>query len=153
MLCPSPRPTETGSGGSRLAGVISERAIPSIDSQPAGITVDRSGVIWFAEQRTDRIGRLPPDGVITEIPVAPFGNPLNIVATGDALYFTLYYGSAIGRLGFDGAYGEIRLFKNSHPLGITRKSDGSIWFTEYSEDLVGYFVPTEGLQRRRAVRY
>ncbi|HJT16536.1 MAG TPA: Virginiamycin B lyase [Thermoanaerobaculia bacterium] len=136
-----------------LSGEVAEIDVPTVGSQPGGITVDGNGTVWFAEERGDKIAKLDATG-ITEYSVKALSNPLNVIATSDALYFTLYYGYAIGRLTADGSYSEIPLMKNSHPLGITRRHDGSIWFTEYSEDIIGTFDPAaEMAKRNRAARH
>ena len=105
--------------------------------------------MWFTEADSNSIGRITPDGTITEYPIPPLisnpdapvpnSDPLGIVTGSDgALWFTeLAYGNgAIGRITTSGVftqYPPVVQYTNSplsSPLGITSGPDGALWFTE-----------------------
>ena len=52
---------------------ITEFTVPTVNSQPAGITVGPDGALWFTEENGHKIGRITTDGAITEyqIPTVP----------------------------------------------------------------------------------
>ena len=83
---------------------ITEMAIPTARSAPAGIVVGADGSIWFTELNANRLGRMTPGGVFTEyaIPASASG-PEAITATPDGhVWFTEYYGRKIGRISESG---------------------------------------------------
>jgi virginiamycin B lyase len=45
---------------------INEYSTPTINSQTQGVTAGPEGHLWFTEMSGNRIGRITPDGVITE---------------------------------------------------------------------------------------
>ena len=64
------------------AGIFAEFPIPSLATDPAGITVGPDGNLWFTETNGNQvgniIGRITPSGVITKFPLqrnyaVPFG--------------------------------------------------------------------------------
>lgn len=73
-------------------------------SVPQFITVGPDGNLWFTERR-DRVGRITPDGRITEYPVTDGGRELHRTSIGGIaagpdgnLWFTLYHGNDLGRI-------------------------------------------------------
>jgi streptogramin lyase len=74
-----------------------------------GITAGSDGNLWFTEIFGSRIGRITPDGAITEFPL-PFGGPPSSIAAGPDgnLWFTLRE-STIGRITPDGALTEFHI--------------------------------------------
>jgi hypothetical protein len=59
-------------GGGGVAGgqvTIEESALPTVLSGPRGITAGPDGNIWFSEADVDQIGRVTPDGVVSEFSV------------------------------------------------------------------------------------
>src|SRR6267142_2541520 len=51
---------------------ITEFPSPTPGSQPAGITFDFHGNLWFTEYNGNKIGRMTPQGVFTEFPITTF---------------------------------------------------------------------------------
>jgi len=100
-----------------LQGVVTEFPTPSgtrlpdftaaRPGTPQGIALGADGNLWFTEAQTGKIGRMTPEGVVTEFPLPPGNLPVNteglpvylIVAGPDGnLWFTEYSAGKIGRL-------------------------------------------------------
>jgi virginiamycin B lyase len=73
---------------------------PFASNGPFTITAGFDGSLWFAELFANQIGRITPQGVITEFPVqTPFSFPIGITAGfGRHLWFTELNGNNIGRI-------------------------------------------------------
>ena len=104
--------------------------------QPAGITKDRQGNLWFTQPAAGAIGRIDPDtGDITEFSegLTPGSAPSHIVAASNGkLFFTQANNPGrIGRIKTDGKIDEYTsgLTANSAPRDIAEGGDGAIWFT------------------------
>src|SRR5262245_53933133 len=69
----------------------------SYGSGPSGITAGPDGNLWFTESYGLAIGRITPQGVVTEFSAS--GDSAGIAAGPDGnLWFTEYYGNKIGRI-------------------------------------------------------
>jgi hypothetical protein len=115
--------------------------VPTVGSNPLGITAGPDGNLWFTEEIGDKIGRITTAGAITEFPVPAAGSmPFYITAGPDGnLWFTELYGDKIGRITTAGAITEFPVpTAGSMPQGITTSPDGKIWFTELSSNMIGY---------------
>ena len=78
---PPPPARAAGHGRIFADGIMTEYPLPTIDSNragradplsgvlPGGITAGPDGAMWFTEAGADQIGRIGPDGVITEYPL------------------------------------------------------------------------------------
>src|SRR5262249_55150599 len=73
---------------------------PTAGSFPRGIAAGPDGNLWFAEGAANQIGRITPDGVITEFPIPTASSvPIGITAGPDgALWFTEPGSNQIGRI-------------------------------------------------------
>ncbi len=89
--------TERSSGGApdgkiarmTSSGIATELTVPSGSDGPADLTVGADGSVWFTEWANDRIGRLAPDGTVSEFPLAPNSFPLWITTAPDgSIWFT-----------------------------------------------------------------
>ena len=80
-------------------GEITEFALCS-GTGPVGIAAGPDNAIWFTEYNGNRIGRITPDGEITEYVIPTRRSaPFSIVTGSDgALWFTEIGGGKIGRL-------------------------------------------------------
>ena len=122
-------PARTGA-----SGPITEFPVPTANSFPAGITAGPDGNVWFAESSGMKIGRITPQGSITEFPTtAP---PLGITVGSDgnlwyaAADFDFGINQAIGRVS---PSGEVKEFPLSVPAcWIAAGPDGKLWFTSCS---------------------
>src|SRR3954447_18645299 len=76
--------------------------LPHGDSRPYDIVAGPDGNLWFTESTNDAIGKITPDGTITEYPLhvpAQDDRPYGIAVGADgALWFTERLSDKIGRL-------------------------------------------------------
>jgi virginiamycin B lyase len=105
---------------------------------PGAITRGPDGNIWFTESETGttgarKIGRITPQGVITEFPLSSDGGPVDIAAGPDGnLWFTNYNGM-IERMTPGGKITTFRVPNtDSSPSAIIAGPDGNMWFTDES---------------------
>lgn len=114
------------------------------DGYPDDIAGGPDGNVWFVEYDGDAIGKITPQGNITQFPLpAPDSRPDGIVGGPDGnLWFTEEYGNVIGRLSpSTGAITEFPLpTAASLPAEITVGPDGTIWFIE-EDHRIGKFLP------------
>jgi streptogramin lyase len=121
----------------RASGPITEFPVPTLDSDPWGITGGPDGNVWFCEYGRSKIGRITPDGAITEFPShATRVPPSEITAGPDGnLWFAATdldsgTGGEFGRISPSGGvseFGELEAV-----CGITAGPDGNMWFTSCS---------------------
>ena len=125
-------------------GDVTEFAL-SPSTSPYGITTGPDGNLWFTEFTANRIGRITPDGVVTEFAtgITAGSNPQEITAGPDGnVWFTEFYGN-LGRITPGGTITEYAtgVTLNSQPDGITAGPDGNLWFTEIYGDRIGRITP------------
>ncbi len=127
-----------------LRGAIQEFEIPTPRSDSYGITTGSDGNLWFTESKPYKIGRITPEGILTEfsIPSPPHANPFvtDIVAGPDGnLWFTAVSdASKIGRITPQGVITEFPIpSPNADPVGIAAGPDNALWFTEASANKIG----------------
>jgi len=126
------------------------------DSESEGITSGPEGNLWFTEGGLNAIGRITPNGQITEfqlprahcwprrITLGPDGNIWftesphryfpNTMGEGEG-------GPAIGRITPSGQITEFPLPEGYEAAGITAGPDGNLWFTEENAGAVGRITP------------
>ena len=137
------------------AQTITEYPIPTPASVPIDITAGPDGNLWFTEftPGVRTIGRITPEGTITEFPLPPnpANGPFGIAAGPDGnLWFTLAPledvpgNSAIGRITPDGTSTEFPLADGSEPLGIAAGPDGNLWFVLAGTNAIGR-ITTSGV--------
>jgi streptogramin lyase len=115
------------------------RGLTRWNSGPQWIARGPDGAMWFTEVR-DRIGRIGPDGRITEFGHGiPYRSSLGGIAAGPdgALWFTLWHGNVLGRIT---TAGDVTLYRglvtpsrgNEHDSDALLASDGhgGFWFNE-----------------------
>ena len=128
-----------------LSGGITEIAFPGGSGAPLDITSGPDGNLWFTQvlsgidtSESTFIGRITPDGTVTEFPIPEqgfglLGSPLSLHITSGPdgnLWFT---GNSIGRITPAGVVTQFALPSNGTmeaPFAITAGPDGNIWFTE-----------------------
>ncbi len=107
---------------------------------PFGITHGPDGNLWFTileftlSHTTGKIGRITLDGVITEFGgISRDSMPL-LITTGpnQELWFSEETVSGIANITLSGVVTEFKTGFNPsiHTWGVTRASDGNVWFTE-----------------------
>ena len=89
------------------------------------------GNVWFSETEVSQIGRITPDGKITEFRdgITPGSKPLSIAVRDGALWFSEAAGNRVGRITVDGVVTEFPIpSHDSQPRAMVTHPDGSIWF-------------------------
>lgn len=133
-------PTAQGSRGAvgRItpAGTIVEFRGPTPEASPVAIVAGPDGNLWFTEFNANRIGRITPEGLITESQRLPgeIRGPVTITVGPDgALWFVddlLPYGK-ISRITTSFGLSEFELpSADVRSQGITTGTDGNLWFTD-----------------------
>src|SRR5581483_6009401 len=76
-----------------------EFTVPTLNSQPLGITAGPDGNLWFTEHNSNRIGRGTPAGAVNEfLLLNAGGQPTGITAGPDGnLWFTVFAGNKVAR--------------------------------------------------------
>lgn len=123
---------------------------PMSGALPRGIVAGPDGALWFTESGADQIGRIAPDGTITEYPlpsrdrVHAFPDDI-IVGPDGALWFTETLSGAIGRI--DPTTRAITEFPTNSPgtggpgtqgtgaRHLAAGSDGALWFGNWDTAL------------------
>lgn len=131
--------------------------LPTPVSGPCATTVTPSGTDWFVEWTTSRIGRITPDGKLSEFSVPrtgpratlpnmlPTDIPCAITQGGDGnLYFTNGVANQLGAV--NPSTGQITLYTAPDSIGnlvpfndIAAGNDDAIWFTETTGNAIGRF--------------
>ncbi len=70
-----------------LPGVTSEYTLVTLDATPRGLVVASDGSIVFAEEYGHAIGRIVPNGAVSETPIAGFPAEITVDSAGN-LWFT-----------------------------------------------------------------
>ncbi len=119
---------------------LAEFSIPTPNAAPGGIALGSDGNMWFTERAADQIGRVTPDGVVSEFPLGGGSHGPTAIAAGPdgALWFTQSASGAIGRITTDGEVTEFHV--GSASTDIVLGPDGNLWFSEDSS-AIGRITP------------
>ena len=122
------------------------------DVDPHGLTVDKQGEVWFAEEVSAKLGRLDPEtGKMEEIDTNPDGSNsggwINTPALDSKgnVWFTVILGNKLGK--WDRETGKVTLYPgptSGHPgygYGIVVDQKDKVWFAEYQRCKVAKFDP------------
>jgi len=136
-----------GSDAASAAKVTEFRAVFG-EYSSAMIAAGPDGNLWFTDGRRDRVGRITPEGKVTEFKDGIGGGtesgPEGIAAGPDGnLWFTEPYGRTpyetgltkpgrVGRITPAGKVTEFSAGISDAPEGIAAGPDGNLWFTEGS---------------------
>ncbi len=128
---------------STVSNVYTGYDVPTVDSQPMGITAGPDGAMWFTEFAADKIGRVTNAGKFSEFNLAKDAAPTSIVTGPDgAMWFTAQKGNSIGRITTSGVITNYALpTANSSPTDITVGEDGNLWFTQSTGNRIGRMTP------------
>jgi len=151
LLDGAPETAPPSDAGDALPPQIVQFPLPTQNAYPAGVALGPDGNVWFTEIYGNKIGRITPNGTITEFDVLTSSSfPERICAGPDGyLWFTESNAGRIGRISVMGDVTEFNLSVAS-PEGITAGPDGNIWFVEYlkigritplGQDLTEFAVP------------
>lgn len=137
-------------------GQLTEYKVPTANGHPWGITHGPDGNLWFTEIgdnlhstqhkhliEGNKIGRITPQGVITEFPVPTVDSFPDGITTGPdgALWFTENRGQKIGRITTAGVITEYAIATAGYAIGIAAGLDGNLWFTEQFGQRIGRITP------------
>jgi streptogramin lyase len=124
-------------------GVVTGFTIPT-GCWADDLTRGADGNLWFTEREKKRIGRITPDGTITEFPILdyPGGGPSAMAAGPDGNVWFVQPGShcidycdrpppgaRIGRITPDGTITEFPVASGMEASEIAAAPDGHLWFT------------------------
>jgi virginiamycin B lyase len=118
-------------------------------ANPYGISVDRNGIVWFAETGSGSIGRYDPiTGKLNEFSLPQTGSRpfyLTIDKNGSVWVSETQYNQIVM---FDSKTSTFKQYPiptpGAVPGGITADNSGNIWFTEEISDKIGILVPSTG---------
>jgi streptogramin lyase len=121
------------------AGINTSASIQRIVAGP-------DGNLWFTEYFSDGIGRITPEGVVTEFTTGLTlgGGPLAITAGPDGnVWFSEVNANVVGRVTPDGVITEFNVGGDSlfFIAGIVTGPDGNLWFTNYYGNAIGRISP------------
>lgn len=122
-------------------------------ARAVSMTAGPDGNLWFGGSRyftdfIDEIGRITPNGEVTEFPLpnrSPRESGVPAIVTGPDgnLWFTESGANKIGRITTGGEITEFPLpGTDNRPTGITAGPDGNVWFTESGTSKIGRITPT-----------
>jgi serine/threonine protein kinase len=126
------------------AGITTEFAIHTVNSEPNEIVTGPDGNLWFTESTGNNISRITPQGTVITFPLpTPKSNPAGITTGPDGnLWFTESAGNKIGRITPQDTITEFLLpTLNGTPGRITIGPDHNLWFTERNGNKIGRITP------------
>ncbi len=104
------------------------RALETAKAGPVGITGTHDGAIWFTEILADKLGRIPPNEAIQELPLPEGSKPHAVIAAqADGVWVSLWGANAIAHVSDDGEYAQIDLPPGSEPHGLALGPDNALW--------------------------
>ncbi len=116
-------------------GIITLKPSPTPDSRPYGIAVDSTGIPFYCELGTNKIGRIDPSSLrITEYVLPKGARPRRLaISRDDIIFYTDYQRGYLGEL--DPKSGKVREWlspggRDSRPYGITVAAEGAVWYSE-----------------------
>ncbi len=117
----------------------------SAGEEPTDVAVGPDGAIWFTQFFTNYVGRLAPDGRLTEFPIpVPDSGPRYITAGPDgAVWFVLWQAGKVGRLTPQGDFSVFTPVAGAtNYFDITTGPDGNLWLTELTGNQLVRLTPT-----------
>lgn len=117
---------------------------------PIYIRAGPDGNMWFTELVGNAVGRITPEGEVTEFPIpTPNSRPIEIVPEpgGQAMWFTEEAGNKVGRIGMDGTITEFPVPKmqdNVILAGLAFDAEGNLWVQQYTDVNPPHYVLSGG---------
>jgi streptogramin lyase len=98
--------------------------------------------VWFTETNAARVGKITPNGVVTEYPI-PSGSMGSDIVAGASGTLWFLDGAAIGKVTTTGQITEFPVaLSPSSVAGIAYGSDANLWFTDLNANKIGKMTPT-----------
>lgn len=149
-------PAQAGTGPSSVRSnslsfkVFTAGQTPGFLSSAVAIDIapDASGNMWFTDAGTPAIGRIAPDGTVSEFTsgLIPGAHPYSIVAgAAGNMWFSDNSGVAIGEITPQGVITEYDAsqYDNSKALGIALSAQGEPWIVGFgSQPLLAHLTPS-----------
>jgi len=114
-------------------GEVTEYPVPTA-GDPNDIALGPDGNLWYTDPANDLIGRVTPEGNITEFSdgITAAAAPTGITKGSDGLWFTEPGADRVGRITTSGVVTEFStgITPGSAPTDIVKGPDGNLWFTE-----------------------
>lgn len=123
--------------------VLIHYPLPNPVTVPMRLTLASDHNIWFTELNYSKVGKITPDGVVTEytLPSPHFASAIAAGPSG-TVWFTENANGFIGKLTTGGTLTEYPLPPNSFTEGIAKGPDGNMWFTDDGNDAIGKITPS-----------
>jgi virginiamycin B lyase len=137
-----PGGAETGLEERTLLSVqVATFPAPAVAVSSQDLTKGPDGNLWFTEPGVGKVGRMTPQGAVTEFPLPAGHDATGAITTGPDgnLWFTEDGG--LGRITTGGVVTEFVLAPGSHPTGITKGPDGNLWFLDTGRQAVDRMTP------------
>jgi virginiamycin B lyase len=150
--------TRTVSASSNLPKYIDEYAVPTLNSAPLAITVDKQGIVWFTESNASKLARFDPANQSFREYTAPgVGDMWGVtVDKGGYVWLTQYSGKgSVNPGGAIVAGGQGRLLRfdprnlnftfvdiptvGSFPFRLITDERSRVWFTEFLGNKIGVY--------------
>jgi streptogramin lyase len=117
--------------------------VPTDGSSPEHITRTSDGNFWFTESfindqnaQPHNVGRITPDGQVTEFPVCDFCFPTDIVQGSDGILYFTKNDASLGRITMDGTVlPDIPSTFSPNGSGLDAHED-DIWFADFNNHSV-----------------
>jgi len=168
ILLSGPRPYVRAS--INLPRYIDEYDVPTPNSAPLAVAVDRNGSVWFTESNATKLAKFDPSTHTFKEYAVPGAGDMwgmtidsrgNIWLTQYSLKGSISPGGAIqpngtGRLiKFDPSDSNFTVIdiptSGAFPFRLTSDAEGRIWFTELLGNQIGYYDPSSGKLHEYAV--
>jgi streptogramin lyase len=110
-----------------------------------GITEGPDGNVWFTEESGNAVGRITPEGVITEFSSGfPYGNPRGITTGPDGNLWVAEAGGngSITKVTKTGVVTDHEVPTPGDPNDVAVGPDGNIWYVDPATNLVGRVTTT-----------
>ncbi len=128
------------------AGTFTAYPMPTLGEIADNMVVGPDGAIWFSDMGTTSIGKITPNGTITEYPLTMGALPTNITVGPDGNLWFSDNSGAIGRITTSGSVQEFKtgLQTGADPDAITPGPDGNVWFTDQfgNQRAIGRITPS-----------
>ena len=115
------------------AGEVTEYPVTT-PGDPTDIAVGPDNNLWYTDPAANLIGRITPEGSITEFTdgLTDAAGPTGITKGPDGLWFTEPGIDQVGRITTGGVVTEFSagITPGSEPTDIVKGPDGNLWFTE-----------------------
>jgi virginiamycin B lyase len=164
-LAPAPSRSPAPPAASLATGGIIEYAVPAPSILPADcyapcspsigdLTLGPDGNVWFVDVSRSQVGRITPDGKVTQfLATSPTGGARTIAAGPDGNVWFTARGSGqdttdwIVRVTPNGVVTKFPAGSGQHtaPESIAAGPDGNLWFTEVFGNRIGRMTPSGNL--------